>query len=90
MPEPETVKQRVSALPKFRFPEAKVRKWYTERVANWKAGDPIPSEEEDLTAAKARFGIGVTRAFIRILRHQLAPPEWSVGTIGRKPNPPSK
>lgn len=72
------------------FRRDKVREWYKSNVAEWKLGDPIPSEEKDLTDAKAKFGNRVTRVFIRELRHELAPAEWNVSTIGRKSKPPSK
>ncbi len=68
------------------FSEAKVTKWYKERVADWKDGDPIPSREDDLVAARDEFSdFTVSRDFMRELRSQYAPSSKK----GRRPTFPT-
>ena len=90
LPEPETVGPREPALPKKRLNRPALEKWYKDRVANRKVGDPIPSQDKDFEDAKAKFGKRVTRIFVRELRRKLAPAEWNLSTTGPKPKIPSK
>jgi hypothetical protein len=47
-----------------------------DRVADWPVDRPPPTEDEDLKAAQAHFGAGLTRAEFRIVREEETPPEW--------------
>ncbi len=76
------------ALPSKVFSQAKVTKWYKERVADWKAGDPIPTLDDDVAAANDKFRDKVTQRFVRGLRNKFAPPAWNVHKRGPKSNPP--
>ncbi len=76
------------ALPSKGFSSRKVTEWYKSRVADWKAGDPIPTLDDDVAAAKNKFNDKVTQRFVRDLRDNFAPPAWNVHKRGPKPNPP--
>jgi len=78
-----------AAFPKA-FSQAKVTEWYKKRVADWKDGNPIPSQDEDVKDAKAEISKKVTRAFVRDLRREHAPAAWNVTELGPKPKPSSK
>lgn len=62
---------------------AKLTEWYKSRCDAWKAGMPVPSSADDLRDAKAEFG-QENRDRLKVLRHDLAPAAWNVGTPGRK------
>lgn len=81
---------RAPAVSPTSFSRGKVTKWYKKRVADWKAGNPIPSQDEDVEDAKDEISEKVTRAFVRGLRHKHAPAAWNVTELGPKPKPPSK
>ncbi len=61
---------------KSRFPEAKLRAWYVERVRSWPDGKPGPTEARDVQAASQEMGTPIPRDVIRGLRGDLAPPHW--------------
>ena len=73
---PPSLGNDYSPLPKRRFSEAAVRKWYINRVENWPVDETPPSREEDVAAAKSEFE-GVTHSCIRKQRNKYAPPSWT-------------
>lgn len=59
-----------------RFSPEKVRKWYRDYVSRHDGRGIRPSREDDLSAARAEFGVNVSRPFMRELRRDLAPDSW--------------
>lgn len=81
-----TAEQSCKPAAKQRPPsDARLYKWYNDRVLAWVPGTPIPSFKSDLKDAKAEFG-QENRDRVWKLRQHLAPDEWSVKTPGRKKN----
>ena len=80
---------RPEPAPGRRFSKAKLRKWYEQRVKDHAKDEKPPSREDDCAAARAKFGGGVPRDAVRVLRRDLAPVKWKKGgrpkTGGRKP-----
>ncbi len=69
------VNSKVEGKAKRTFSKSKVRDWYTKRVKEWPPDERPPSRDEDIRAAKEEFD--VTEMFIRDLRNELAPTEWT-------------
>jgi hypothetical protein len=59
------------------FSSAKLREWYTRYVATNEENRTFPSRDDDLAAAKARFGNKIPRSALRQLRKELAPKTWT-------------
>ena len=62
---------------------AMVEAWYRKRVAVWRPGTPVPTQEADRQAARRKFGPG-HRDALDELRRLLAPAAWKTGKRGRK------
>jgi len=60
-----------------RFSEAKVRDWYKSYVEKISAVGKKSSRDDDAEAARSRFGFSVPREFLRALRKEFAPAEWT-------------
>ena len=76
------VDSTVERRAKRTFSKAKVRRWYTKRVKEWPPDQRPPSRDGDIREAKDKFGEAVTHKFIRDLRAEIAPTEW---TAKRRP-----
>ena len=90
LPDQETVDPREPARPQGSFAEADVREWYKRRAAQWKLGDFVPTEKDDLGDVRAKFKDQIPRDFIRSLRHKFGRDEWNVNRRGPKSPPPSQ
>ena len=55
--------------------KAKIRQAYKERVDNWPDGERCPSQKEDEGWGRDNFS--ASRDFMRELKKEVAPPEWS-------------
>jgi hypothetical protein len=73
-----------AGLDRRAFSRADVERWYQDRwLPGCLADKRAPSRDEELEAARQVFP-GVPREFVRILRRQLAPAEWSAHGRPRK------
>jgi hypothetical protein len=72
-----------------RFSVGSLRKWYvSEWIPSHESDTAIPSRDEDVRAAKARFGPCVSRDTVWQLRRELAPKSWT--KRGRRPKTVAK
>jgi hypothetical protein len=57
------------------------RAWLQWRVVSWPEGEPPPSSDECLAAAREQFASDIPRDEFRAIRRDVVPPEW------QKPGP---
>ncbi|MCK1361221.1 hypothetical protein [Bradyrhizobium sp. 199] len=57
---------------------AELRRWYSSWISSNRESGNAPSRDDDLEAARERFGEGVSRSTLRSLRKELAPDEWKL------------
>lgn len=60
-----------------RFNRAAVRSWYKKYIESFAQEAKKPSRDEDLKAAREHFDVKISRDFMRDLRNELTPPEWT-------------
>jgi hypothetical protein len=58
------------------LPDRELRSWYEKRISELTARNETASGETDWEAAKQQFPGRVTRARLRAVREQFAPPHW--------------
>ncbi|WP_247416756.1 hypothetical protein [Bradyrhizobium sp. 159] len=61
-----------------RHSQAELRRWYLGWISSNQESGNAPSRDEDLEAARERFGEVVSRSTMRSLRKELAPGEWKL------------
>tara|TARA_Y100000589_G_scaffold305962_1_gene320330 strand:- start:455 stop:1345 length:891 start_codon:yes stop_codon:yes gene_type:complete len=69
--------ERGSPSTATRFSRAEVRTWYQAYVERLSSQDKKSSRDDDLAAARKQFSTKIPRDFMRELRRELAPPEWT-------------
>jgi hypothetical protein len=72
-----------SALPRSKVSDSRLRAWYKARVKECTKKGEQPSDADDWSAARAKFGEKVRRYQVRDLRARLAPAAWR--KQGRRP-----
>jgi len=69
-----------------RFSKAAVRSWYQNYIEGFAKESKKPSRDEDLIAAREHFGVSIPREFMRGLRRDLAPEEWTAKGAPKQQN----
>jgi len=64
-----------------------LRAWYRLRAATWPPGDTLPTERDDIDAAREYFRRDVSREVVRRCRETLAPASWRRPGPRRRRNP---
>jgi hypothetical protein len=67
-----------------RFSPAEVRIWYCERVQRLVKGGEKSSRDQDVSDAREHFDMAIPRDFIRDLRREIAPENWTAKGAPKK------
>jgi hypothetical protein len=70
-----------AAASKLEYSQVRCRAWFRLRIDGWPRGEPPPSTDACLAAARAHFTGNIGRDEFRAIRRELVPPSW------RRPGP---